>query len=803
MKIAGVETNIDLELSLRPIIQELVRTQVCFPNLKLLVDRIKTVTIPDVDELSGNEAYVLVLTDGEKTIQALVKRRIYKTLYNEDVREGSYVILKIYHLAEGKKTHGEGIIKYLVIEDFYSIGEDDRYDVDSAALEEPILEETEPEQSPTERRLSGSKIRRIENSEGKQIKDGPPLPDLRSQELPEAEDTENHDAAMDVDPGPRKALATPPTSQQLREAMKRKWDTALDEIDTNDAYRLSKYRKLEETRAREARAAAEASAKAFVTRYESLPTTPLVSITRSNKRRNTHHDVLALIVSVNPEVIKRKSMPPKRDLRIMDISTIKKVALSVFFDAENFNPPPGTVVLFKNLTTHEFDGGCLNAFPKDCQGKDWFIPDPPGFENGEVAQLKDCWARLQYSEQVAEQGDSLLQMEEPLDVPEEEDIADHLPTVSGKKHLTCFYWAKNGVCRYTEDECAYAHYNTGVVANDPMSGQNIVATGNKNDDAKNMSALPPSKSLTCFFWARNRKCNRSDEECSYAHYDTGTVAKPPPGMTVFEPSDTKDTTPLTKTLTCYFWNRNGRCKRSDAECAYAHHDTGTVAYPPPGVVASIPVSNGVHTSTTSDAAVSAPTGDLSVSASANVPSIPSSASKGKSLTCFFWARNGHCIRSDTECGYAHYDTGTVANNPSQNYQPESGQVKLGAPFKPSTASTSISSRPVSAPTPNVSSTTTVPSLAAFSPSVTTATDRPKTPTTTTTDAPVLATTAAADSMAPTENSAVPEKSFPSVKHLTCYFYANYGRCKRSDAECNYAHFYTGKVADNPMKRRKG
>ncbi|KAL8964540.1 MAG: hypothetical protein Q9183_004382 [Haloplaca sp. 2 TL-2023] len=606
--------------------------------------------------------------------------------------------------------------------------------------------------------------------------------------------------------GREKASPTPPTSQQLRDAMKRKWDTALDEIDTNDTYRLSKYRKLEETRAKEARAAAEASARAFVTRYESLPTTPLVSITGSNKRRSTRHDILALIVSVSPDVIRRKSMPPKRDLRIMDISTIKKVSLSVFFDAENFYPQPGSVVLFKNLTAHEYDGGSLNAFPKDCQGKEWFVPDPPGFENGEVAQLKDCWARLQYSEQVAEQGESLFQMEEPLDIPEEEDVADRVPTVSGKKHLTCFYWAKNGACRYTDEECTYAHYNTGVVANDPMGSHNRVAADSNDNDAKKMSALPPSKSLTCFFWARNRKCNRSDVDCSYAHYDTGTVAKPPPGMTVFEPNDAKDTVPLTKTLTCYFWNRNGRCKRSDAECAYAHHATGTVAYPPPGVVASMPVSNGVQSTAPSNSALSALTTDPSGStpAPAILPSIPPSTSKGKLLTCFFWARNGHCIRSDTECGYAHYDTGTVANNPSQSYQPEAGQGKLGAPFKASTSSTSVSSRPVSAPTPNVSSTISVPSLVAFSPSIAAASDRPSVPSASTTESPALPTAGTTSNpTAPIETAAAPEKAFPSVKHLTCYFYANFGRCKRSDAECNYAHFYTGKVADNPMKRKKG
>ncbi|KAL8864793.1 MAG: hypothetical protein Q9198_009639 [Flavoplaca austrocitrina] len=110
MRLAGTDIDLDLELSLNPVIQELVRTQVCLPNLKLLVHRIAVVTLPEVDELDGNEAFKLTLTDGEKTIQALLKRRIYKTLYNADIREGSFVILKVYHIAQGKKVHGDGTI---------------------------------------------------------------------------------------------------------------------------------------------------------------------------------------------------------------------------------------------------------------------------------------------------------------------------------------------------------------------------------------------------------------------------------------------------------------------------------------------------------------------------------------------------------------------------------------------------------------------------------------------------------------------------------------------------------------------
>ncbi|KAL8896792.1 MAG: hypothetical protein Q9192_002914, partial [Flavoplaca navasiana] len=669
MRLAGTDIDLDLELSLNPVIQELVRTQVCLPNLKLLVHRIAVVTLPEVDELDGNEAFKLTLTDGEKTIQALLKRRIYKTLYNADIREGSFVILKVYHIAQGKKVHGDGTITYLVVEDFFSIGEDESYRVVSETEEFPDLaagRSAGPKEPSKHLPLSKTIISGTGNDRSSQGTKS--VATVKAQELPTSRMAlDQQDEKLLEDVGKENVTPTPPTSQQLREAMKRKCDTALDEIDMNDTHRISKYRRLEETRAREAKQAADAAAKALLVLFESLPTTPLVAVTGSNKRRSTRHDVLALIVSVSPDTVKRANMPSKRDFRIMDISTTKKVLLSVFTKAEDFHPQPGTVALFKHLTTHEYDGGSLNAYVKDCAGSDWFIPDPPGFENGEVAQLKDCWARLQYSEQVAlESKVSLSQADEPLDIPEEEDIADHLPTVSGKKHLTCFYWAKNGTCRYTSDECAYAHYNTGIVAHDPMHTQNVITE--KESNAKELSGLPPSRSLTCFFWARNRKCNRSDEECSYAHYDTGTIARAPPGVTVFETTQAVNTAPPTKSLTCYFWNRDGRCSRSDSECKYAHHATGTVAYPPPTVVAS---------STNLDAT---PRSNPGTDGPAMQPAAPSSALGGKALTCFFWARNGHCIRSDAECRYAHYDTGTVAHNPSSSFTSEPAQYKSSAPL---------------------------------------------------------------------------------------------------------------------------
>ena len=37
----------------------------------------------------------------------------------------------------------------------------------------------------------------------------------------------------------------------------------------------------------------------------------------------------------------------------------------------------------------------------------------------------------------------------------------------------------------------------------------------------------PMKELTCFYWMTSGYCKKSDAECSYAHYDTGKLARPP------------------------------------------------------------------------------------------------------------------------------------------------------------------------------------------------------------------------------------------------------------------------------------
>ena len=57
------------DFELKPVIRELVRTRVCFPDILLLVDKVTVVNATHSESSSNHGAYQLYLTDGEMTIQ--------------------------------------------------------------------------------------------------------------------------------------------------------------------------------------------------------------------------------------------------------------------------------------------------------------------------------------------------------------------------------------------------------------------------------------------------------------------------------------------------------------------------------------------------------------------------------------------------------------------------------------------------------------------------------------------------------------------------------------------------------------
>lgn len=122
-----------------------------------------------------------------------------------------------------------------------------------------------------------------------------------------------------------------------------------------------------------------------------LKVTPLADLIGRRAVRGRVLDVCVLICFVSEEIIKRRDMPDIRHLRVTDLSTRKRVLFSCCTNPHRFFPPVGTVALLRNVSTHEWDGGSLNAYPRDCAGREWFIPDPVGIDGCDVDGLRKLW----------------------------------------------------------------------------------------------------------------------------------------------------------------------------------------------------------------------------------------------------------------------------------------------------------------------------------------------------------------------------------------------------------------------------
>lgn len=423
-----------LRPALKPIVKELVRTQVCFPNIQLLLDRIMVAKVGEPADRGETEAFRLYLSDGEKSIQALVKRRLYKMIVSNEVCEGSYLQIKEYALASARKIIGEGCITYIALKDFYPIGHDGRSSQEGWAARSPSMTHTAPSADVQ----PGGQVGLLHVSQfAKQHNNSVAKPSRTIKDRDQLLESKTVTNSMAVDDALPKRAASP--SQQRKR--KHHADDALGEIDPNSQSspaKSAKRRHDSEGRIRHVDYGKEADDEAALATgergvnlkrssadpassnqpsctFESLfcaqstssrPTsrsdkrprpimTPLrlmsLSSLKGYRRRNDIYDVFAVIYSVSDMVVKRSRMPAKRDVRIVDPSTDKKVLLSVFVDPANFKPRVGQIALMRNLTTHEWDGGMLNAYPKQCEGTQWFIPDPQAIAGCNTNFMREWW----------------------------------------------------------------------------------------------------------------------------------------------------------------------------------------------------------------------------------------------------------------------------------------------------------------------------------------------------------------------------------------------------------------------------
>ncbi|KAL9124425.1 MAG: hypothetical protein Q9217_006244 [Psora testacea] len=370
-----------LENDLKPVLQEIVRTQVCFPKIKLVVTNVMIVSVGAGTWTSKNEAFRLFLTDGEKTIQAVVRRRMHRAVLELSVRQGSALVLTDYHIAKGKRLSGEGHVAYLAISDFYIAGYNEQYGLGSVEQRDRTTNETEQLEPQSMPELSGPES----DADGK----------LKNKNLPEAAgaDVKHMDLGSET-------IAIPRCNEWIRQATAEHHQRCHINADITQAQKCPSVDDAQFWDFVDAHPLGDNEQKCTSTSHIALramvvgsPLQPikkplsivdLASVTGVNKSRNQTVDVLAAIDSIDDFTIKPARLPLKRDIHIIDPSASQPVTLSIFVDPVNFHSKVGTVALFRNVTTHDYRRGNLNAYPVHCEGREWFIPNPRCIDLGKI-----------------------------------------------------------------------------------------------------------------------------------------------------------------------------------------------------------------------------------------------------------------------------------------------------------------------------------------------------------------------------------------------------------------------------------
>ncbi|EZG08088.1 hypothetical protein H106_02576 [Trichophyton rubrum CBS 735.88] len=378
-------------LQIRPCIAELIRTQCPPPKLLLRVERVIEVLVRKDEEAHNNDkheavykAYRLFLSDGEYTIQALLKSELHVLVSSskDDLTPGTVLDIQDYELRTAKRPTSKGLRPGKVV--FLAVA---RYRRAVPFKLDVQLKNIDDEHLSVKRDAAA-------------LSDGGAVDSLREQKR-------------------RQKSAERDETTVFRAAVE---DTNLlgeieDENCKDDILGVSP---------RSSTVPKTLSFTAMSTPMKVLTLSDLLAPRIPFPKRNYSCNVIAVISWISPQVIKRTNMPPKRDLRLIDPTIIKTVdkrrssvttgsslpstsppsmtanwtvgiSMSVFIDAAKFHPPVGTVAFFRGLKTHEWDGISLNAYEKDCRNKEWFIADPDRLASLGVdsSALKTWWLHVQ------------------------------------------------------------------------------------------------------------------------------------------------------------------------------------------------------------------------------------------------------------------------------------------------------------------------------------------------------------------------------------------------------------------------
>lgn len=358
-------------------------------------------------------AYRLFLSDGELVIQALLKGSIHRFVYTGEIQAGSIVSVERFEVRTANRSSlpSEGQVLFLAIDDIRSLNlklkECDRDDTSIIDAERVRKEESENlikkrKDSSTE----GENIRFTQQSKKRQksidggCDEGVSVPYVSPEaphRLVSAQGEEPIAHGLPLQSLPNESSTSTVQNSKLREPRGAKFSQLTNGTDI--AVIASRSSNPVPTTGRGSNHQPTSSSKLLLQPIERplnlLTLSDLVSPIRPFPRRNYICDVLAVILWISPEIVKRPYMPAKRDLRIIDPTIPHKpfgVSVSVFVNAATFKPTVGTIALFRSLKTHEWEGISLNAYVKDCKGRDWFITDAERLKEYGIVGVQNWWA---------------------------------------------------------------------------------------------------------------------------------------------------------------------------------------------------------------------------------------------------------------------------------------------------------------------------------------------------------------------------------------------------------------------------
>ncbi|RFU81412.1 cyclin-like f-box [Trichoderma arundinaceum] len=406
--------------TLRPLIEDMIKTRRCIPGSVFIVEGIDIMPVPAATPEEDDDAHAvrLLLGDGELCIQALLHPDMFYQVEKRDVFVGCYVrvgnfimrleepeesavgvnVLEDRGEEDGEKE-GEKAMAYLIVNELETAGWNETYMAMWRRHEKG--KEVEKPSSVTEDVAAQTELSRQDQE----------TVSTEAQTTPKAAKPRNtvvRFAEPQISPTvqtPTKVKGHDRGKAKVSFEMPGIMDDDLgndvdedddDDDDLEDAFEA--FEALGDDDDKSQQQQPVALPRDWHNHQVPLKLTTLRLIPHLPYAQNWSVNVLAIVASLSP--VEPSHLPPgkQRTARIADPSTAKQVHLTVFLDPDEFTPKVGSAVLLVGVKNHRFDGGSLKKYASDGKrdvGKKWWFEDPWELEWLDVAGIKSWWKGME------------------------------------------------------------------------------------------------------------------------------------------------------------------------------------------------------------------------------------------------------------------------------------------------------------------------------------------------------------------------------------------------------------------------